>query len=77
VGKKVRKMAESFYGRVTAYSSALEREDAALTEALARNVYADVDSPHAAALKDWVKQARATLEAQDQEALMRGEVRFP
>jgi cytochrome b pre-mRNA-processing protein 3 len=77
VGKKVRKMAEVFYGRVTAYSAALERKDNALTDALARNVYADAASPHAAALKNWVKQARAALVGQDEATLMRGEVQFP
>lgn len=77
VGKKVRKMAEAFYGRVTAYSAALEKNDTALTEALARNVYAHAASPHAPALAEWVKQARAGLQTQDEATLMRGEVQFP
>ncbi len=38
VGKKVKKMAEAFYGRVHAYDQAIEDENAkALHETLARN----------------------------------------
>jgi cytochrome b pre-mRNA-processing protein 3 len=77
VGKKVRKMAEAFFGRVTVYSAAIENKDNALADALARNVYADAASPHAGLLRDWVMQARSTLESQDQDALMRGVVQFP
>jgi cytochrome b pre-mRNA-processing protein 3 len=77
VGKKVRKMAEVFYGRVTAYSAAIGKEDGALTDALARNVYADAASPHASALGDWTIKAHAALELQDHAALVRGEVQFP
>src|SRR6185369_17559638 len=41
VGKKVRRMAEVFYGRAQAYRPALERlDEAALAEALYRNVFA-------------------------------------
>ena len=77
VGKKVRKMAEAFYGRVRAYSVALEANDKALTDALARNVYADAGAAHAVKLKDWVKLARSAFVAQDEAAMMRGEVQFP
>ena len=40
VGKKVRKMAEVFYGRVAAYDRAAAEGREALAGALARNVYA-------------------------------------
>lgn len=41
VGKKVRRMAEVFYGRARAYAGALKAEDAGdLAEALHRNVFA-------------------------------------
>ena len=39
VPKKVRKMAEAFYGRVDAYQKAFDGGDAALDEALRRNLY--------------------------------------
>ena len=41
VGKKVRKMAEVFYGRVAAYDRALTQDDEALRQAIARNVFPD------------------------------------
>lgn len=40
VGKKIRKMAQAFYGRLAAYESALDKGEAgALEAALVRNVY--------------------------------------
>jgi cytochrome b pre-mRNA-processing protein 3 len=77
VGKKVRKMAEVFYGRVTAYSAALEKDDAALSDALARNVYANATSPHADALAKWMRAARIALQGQTTDRLMQAEVQFP
>lgn len=41
VGKKVRKIAESYYGRVTAYDKALSGGAKLLQEALSRNIYPD------------------------------------
>jgi cytochrome b pre-mRNA-processing protein 3 len=46
VGKKVRKMAEVFYGRAKAYREALAHDDEdSLTAALARNVYGGEGHP--------------------------------
>lgn len=46
VGKKIRKLAEAFYGRTGAYDAALNAGDVdALTSALARNVYGAPDAP--------------------------------
>ncbi len=39
VGKKIKKMAEAFYGRVTNYETALAADDKTLREALHRNLY--------------------------------------
>ncbi len=39
VGKKIKKMAEAFYGRVTSYEQGLAAGDAELKEALQRNLY--------------------------------------
>lgn len=78
VGKKVRKMAEAFYGRVTAYSAASQQKDeAALRDALARNVYADIASPHAASLAGWATKSKSILAGQDVEDIMLGKVQFP
>lgn len=42
VGRRVRTMAKAFYGRVAAYEGGLSAGEAALCEALARNVYGTV-----------------------------------
>ncbi len=77
VGKKVRKMAEAFYGRVTAYASSLEKEDASLCDAIARNVYADATSAHAPALANWTRQAKAALAVQPIAGIIEGKAHFP
>ena len=77
VGKKVRKMAEVFYGRVAAYDTAGREGPEALVNALARNVYADATSPHAEGLAEWVKSARDSLADQSPDRIVQGEVRFP
>jgi cytochrome b pre-mRNA-processing protein 3 len=74
VGKKVRKMAEAFFGRVTAYKSA-GNEDS-LRDALVRNIYTGGKTTHAADLARWTLNARELLKGQTLEAIARGEVRF-
>ena len=77
VGKKVRKMAEVFYGRVAAYDRALTAGKDAVTAALARNVFADTPSVDGAArLTDYVVGQRRYLAAQAQEAIAAGSVQF-
>lgn len=62
VGKKVRKMAEIFYGRVTAYDAALAEGREALAAALARNVYGGhPPETGLAALTDYTVASRADL----------------
>ena len=39
VGKKVKKLAKSFYGRINAYQAAWEADETAHRDALARNLY--------------------------------------
>ncbi|KZD09833.1 ubiquinol-cytochrome C chaperone family protein [Oceanibaculum pacificum] len=43
VGPRVKKMAEAFFGRVSAYDRGLAADDAALSEALRRNLYGTVE----------------------------------
>jgi cytochrome b pre-mRNA-processing protein 3 len=77
VGKKVRKMAEVFYGRVAAYDRALAAGKDAVTAALARNVFADTPSGDGAArLTDYVVGQRQYLAAQAQDAIAAGSVQF-
>ncbi len=76
VGKKVRKMAEAFFGRVTAYTAGIEKGVAELSDALKRNIYADVDGRHAIELARWVLQAKAILVEQNLDDIAQGHVRF-
>ena len=78
VGKKVRKMAEVFYGRVAAYDLALGGAEGALEAAIARNVFPD--GPEAESgprrLSAYVMAQRAHLASQDTGAIARGVVHF-
>ncbi|GAW39819.1 Ubiquinol-cytochrome C chaperone [Brevundimonas sp. SH203] len=71
VGKKMRKLGEAVYGRMNAYETPLRSADAAvLAEAMARNVYADAQAEHAAALADYALASRAALAGQDFKAVL-------
>ncbi len=77
VSKKVRRMAESYYGRLAAYVSAMAGDQPMLAAALARNVFAGVDNAGAGLLADWTRTAKSGLAGQDKDAIMAGMVRFP
>ncbi len=78
VGKKVRKMAESFYGRVAAYEKALQEGPAAIEAALSRNIYPDgAPDGVVARLATYVATARQSLAAQDESQIIVGNVTFP
>ncbi|MDZ4375436.1 MAG: ubiquinol-cytochrome C chaperone family protein, partial [Phenylobacterium sp.] len=65
VGKKMRKLGEALYGRMNAYETPLRDADtAALTQALARNVYAEPEAEQAEALARYAIAVRAGLAAQ-------------
>jgi cytochrome b pre-mRNA-processing protein 3 len=77
VGKKVRKMAEVFYGRVSAYDQALAGPPGALEAALARNVFPDApESPGARLLAAHVSMQRQHLAAQETVAIAGGRIDF-
>ncbi|MEM9234279.1 MAG: ubiquinol-cytochrome C chaperone family protein, partial [Pseudomonadota bacterium] len=77
VGKRVREFAEVFYGRAKVYREALEADDqAALTDAVGRNVYGDPVAPHAAALADYLRES-AQMGEDDLESLQTGQLAFP
>ena len=64
VGKKMRKLGEALYGRMTAYETPLRADDVAgLADALARNVYG-ADDRDAAPLARYAVASRASLAAQ-------------
>ena len=82
VGKRVRKMAEVFYGRAEAYRSALagESDDDGdpLAGAVARNVFADAEACDGAGrLADYMRNLRDTLDHQTPSAIASGKLDFP
>jgi cytochrome b pre-mRNA-processing protein 3 len=76
VGKKVRKMAEVFYGRIAAYDRALKDGDASLEAAVARNIYPEGDNGNSPRLVSYIQQSRQHLAAQDVAAIVNGRVQF-
>ena len=78
VGKRVRKLAEIFYGRVGAYAPAVQAGGAELGEAFRRNVYPEGVEP--AALQGMVKYTLAMrdgLARLDPARIAQGELQFP
>jgi cytochrome b pre-mRNA-processing protein 3 len=80
VPRQMRRVGEAFYGRAQAYDAALAgRDDGALAQALARNVYAGVPdaSVAAARLAAYVRSVANDLDTQAFADLARGAMRFP
>ena len=77
VGKRVKKMAAALLGHMLAYEKALG-SDAALRDALRRNVYGTVQADDAmiARLAEYVRRMETALKAQTPEAFLRGELTF-
>ena len=66
VGKKMRKLGESLYGRMSAYEAPLRDHDAAaLSQALAKNVYESEEAALAQPLADYAIASVKALAAQD------------
>ena len=65
VGKKIKKMAQAFYGRAEAYDAGLA-EGGALDEAILRNVFGgEGNAAGAAAIASYMRKVDAALAAQD------------
>ena len=78
VGKKVRRIAESYYGRVTAYDRALAAGPGILEEAISRNIYPDGASGESTrAMADYFGSAVKQLGTIPVEQILLGELRFP
>ena len=79
VPKRIKKLASAWNGRVVAYDTALDAGDgAALTAALARNVYAGLDErPHAAALAEHVAGLAAALAPLATADVLAGRIPWP
>lgn len=71
MAKKMRRLGEQLYGRMTAYETPLRSGEAAeLSASLARNVYAREDADRAAALAAYALDARAGLARQSVDAVL-------
>jgi cytochrome b pre-mRNA-processing protein 3 len=82
VGKRIRKLAESFYGRMAVYHDCIARsgeEPAALSQAIGRHVLeqADGDHPFAAILAQRTLDWAALLEQQSDADLLSGQIAGP
>lgn len=79
VGKKVKIMAQAFYGRIEAYESGLGADDGvALKTALARNLYGTVPPPEEGLdiMAAYVRRADAILALQPDNEIMAGNPAF-
>jgi len=79
VPKKIKKMAQAFYGRTAAYDAALEQGGSALAEAVQRNLFADDvgAAANAEAVARYMRAAEKALAMQDADALTRAGPQFP
>lgn len=78
VGKKVRKLAEGFFGRAAAYENALDEGEDRLHEVLQRNLFAEADPGDAVLrrLADYVRRNVGVLAEQEVSALIEGRIEF-
>jgi len=80
VGKEIKKLAQSFFGRVAAIDLLLAGDDLeALDEVLRRNIYTEASAPDPAAVRRLGTYLRAQdrwLAAQDAQPLLAGHVAF-
>ncbi|MEZ5892113.1 MAG: ubiquinol-cytochrome C chaperone family protein [Parvularculaceae bacterium] len=79
VAKKIRKLAENFYGRIGAYEAAMkpEAEENALAAALSRNIFESSDASRTNALAAYVRKADEALAAQPVSRVASGIVFYP
>lgn len=80
VGKKVKQMAQAFYGRIEAYEAGLVADEpAVLKEALARNLYGTTTPPLQGieAMAGYVRRADAVLTLQPETEIFFGKPAFP
>jgi len=78
VGKKVKHMARSFYGRAVAYEAGLAGSDETLADALRRNLFGTVTPApeHTARMADYLRREAAALDARPVEELLQGRLSF-
>lgn len=75
VGKKIRIMAEAFYGRVGAYEECINKQSVKpLSQAISRNVFAKENAAGATAIADYLRQAKAMFEKTPIDKILSGEI---
>lgn len=79
IGRKIRKMAENFYGRIGAYENALKSDpkSTALALALSRNIFQSDKPELALSLARYVRLVTDDIEKQPMSRIAGGIVRFP
>lgn len=79
VGKRVKYLAQSFYGRAAAYDEGYVRGDEVLREALVRNLYATTEAESGAvgALATYLREAEVRLARQPAADISAGRLDFP
>ena len=77
--KRIRKMSESYHGRIVAYEEGVQSGAIELAAALNRNLYADNDASDAQlmAMVGYINDALANLDRQKTEDLHNGVIHFP
>ncbi len=78
VGRRIKTMAEGFYGRILAYERALEQGGDALEQCARRNLYGAVEAVpgQVRAVAQYIGREAAALATQDLARLAQGEVAF-
>ena len=76
VGKRIKKMAQAFYGRLQAYEQGLQTDT--LSDSLVRNLYRGKapDDKALAAIMDYVLRNMAQLDVQETDILLAGMIKF-
>jgi cytochrome b pre-mRNA-processing protein 3 len=79
VGKKMKKLAGAFYGRLKTYDEAIATlpDTAAVGDFLARTAFEERGEGDVAALSAYLIQTRAALAEQSLDALLQGDVTWP
>lgn len=79
VPKRARKLANMFYGRISAYDQPIDSDDAGpLASALARNIRPDIENwPGAIPLADYILEAARAVAEQPLDRILSGVIEFP
>jgi cytochrome b pre-mRNA-processing protein 3 len=78
VGREVKRMAQSFYGRIQAYESGLAGDESVLHAALSRNLFGTIaaDEPGLEAMADYLRREAARLRGCGAAELLTGRIAF-